>query len=128
MNLLLDSHAFLWFVEDSPQISANALSLIEAPTNDVLLSVASVWELAIKFSRGRLTLPASFDSFISEQLRRNRIGVLDVKLAHAARVATLPHHHRDPFDRMLVAQCLEERIPIISNDRVLDAYGIQRLW
>ncbi len=128
MRFLLDTHTFLWFVWNSPQLSAAARLLIEEPTNEIWLSVASVWEIAIKVSTGKLALTQPLDTFFAEQLARNRIRLLPLELRHAARVSTLPFHHRDPFDRLLVAQSLTDPMPLVSADAVLDAYNIDRRW
>ena len=128
MNLLLDTHSFIWFVEDSPSLSAQARALIEEPTNAVFFSMASMWEMAIKISLGKLHLSQPFDLFIPNQLLLNDITLLDITVNHTLYVATLPFHHRDPFDRLLVAQCLVERMPCVSIDNVFDAYSVQRLW
>ena len=128
MNLLLDTHSFIWFVEDSPSLSAQARALIEEPTNAVFFSMASVWEMAIKVSLGKLHLSQPLDLFIPNQLLLNDITILDITVNHTLRVATLPFHHRDPFDRLLIAQSLVERMPCVGIDSVFDAYSVQRLW
>jgi PIN domain nuclease of toxin-antitoxin system len=128
VNLLLDTHSFIWFVEDNLSLSSHARTLIEEPTNDVFLSIASVWEMAIKVSLGKLDLSQPFDLFIPNQLLLNDITLLDITVSHTLRVATLPFHHRDPFDRLLIAQSLVEGMPLISIDSVFDAYGMNRLW
>jgi PIN domain nuclease of toxin-antitoxin system len=128
MNLLLDTHAFLWFIANDPRLSSQAQSLIEAPANRRLLSMASLWEMAIKVSLGKLTLAQSFDQFIPRQLQLNQIEVLAIELPHVAAVAAMPFHHRDPFDRLLAAQCQIEGLPIVSADPVFDAYAIRRVW
>jgi PIN domain nuclease of toxin-antitoxin system len=102
--------------------------LIEEPTNEVFLSIASVWEMAIKASLGKLDLSQPFDLFIPNQLLLNDMTLLDITVSHTLRVATLPFHHRDPFDRLLIAQSLVEGMPIISVDGILDAYNVNRLW
>jgi PIN domain nuclease of toxin-antitoxin system len=128
MRLLLDTHAFLWFISGDEHLSAQARGLIEDETNDVVLSVASRWEMAIKVSLGKLNLSSPFESLIPEQLASNAIDVLPIIFAHTARVAMLPFHHRDPFDRLLIAQSLVERMPLVSNEALFDAYGVQRVW
>jgi PIN domain nuclease of toxin-antitoxin system len=128
VNLLLDTHSFIWFVEDNPSLSSHARRLIEEPTNDVFLSIASVWEMAIKVSLGKLDLSQPFDLFIPNQLLLNDITLLDITVSHTLRVATLPFHHRDPFDRLLIAQSLVEGMPLISIDSIFDAYSVNRLW
>jgi len=128
MQLLLDTHSFLWFSNASPQLSAGALELIEEPANDIFLSIVSPWETGIKISTGKLTLNRSVDKFFEERMQASGIILLPIKLHHIAHISTLPFHHRDPFDRILVAQSLTENIPLVSADAALDAYGIVRLW
>lgn len=128
MKILLDTHAFLWFIDDHPRLSSHAQSLIEDGANDALLSIASVWEMAIKMSLGKLTLRDSLGEFVPEQLRINGIDLLPITVPHAAVVATLPPHHRDPFDRLLIAQSIQEGIPLVSADVSFDDYPITRLW
>ncbi|MBE0689922.1 MAG: type II toxin-antitoxin system VapC family toxin [Anaerolineae bacterium] len=128
MNYLLDTHTFLWFINDEPALSATAKALIVDLDNVVYISVASLWEMAIKVSLGRLVVPLPFADFIGDQLVKNSITLLDIKLEHVGIVATLPFHHRDPFDRLIVAQSQSENLPIIGKDELLDAYGIQRHW
>lgn len=128
MRLLLDTHAFLWFIWNDPQLSPTARSLIEDPPNALLLSAASAWEIAIKVSTSKLSVGQDVDLFLRDQLTRNRIEILSFTLDHIGRVAQLPFHHKDPFDRMIVSQALTENIPLVSADAVLDGYVIQRLW
>jgi PIN domain nuclease of toxin-antitoxin system len=128
MKLLLDTHAFLWFVMGSANLSGNARAFIEDISNENLLSIASLWEMAIKVSLGKLTLSAPFDQLIPEQLNLNGIGLLHIEIDHVSLLATLPFHHRDPFDRLLIAQAISEKIPVVSIDSAFDAYGITRLW
>ncbi|HWP47021.1 MAG TPA: type II toxin-antitoxin system VapC family toxin [Candidatus Limnocylindrales bacterium] len=128
MKLLLDTHTFLGFIGGDERLSPTARTLIEDLTNDVYLSVASLWEMAIKISLGRLQLAQSFKTFIPHQPSLNRIGLLDIMISHTAKVAALPFHHRDPFDRLLVAQAQIEQMSLVSSDAVFDAYEITRLW
>lgn len=128
MRLLLDTHTFLWFVMGSPSLSAGARGLIEDEANESFLSVASLWEMAIKVSIGKLTLEAPFDILIPQQLGLNGIELPNVTVEHAAIVARLPFHHRDPFDRLLSAQALAEQMPLVSFDTAFDAYSLTRLW
>jgi len=128
MRLLFDTHIFLWFVYGDAQLNARARAFIEDPVNTCFLSMASIWETAIKVSTGKLTLAQPVDVFFAEQTQRNGISLLPIELAHATRVATLPFHHHDPFDRLLVAQSLTENMPLLSADAVLDAYSIVRYW
>lgn len=128
MKLLLDTHTFLWFIMGSLNLSANARTLIEDGTNEKFFSVASLWEMAIKLSIGQLTLAAPFDVLIPQQLSLNGVELLNIKTDHVAVVATLPFHHRDPFDRLLIAQAMVEKMAIVSIDTAFDAYPITRLW
>lgn len=128
MKLLLDTHSFLWFVGGDARLTPTARTLIEDGMNDVFLSVASLWEMAIKISLGRLQLAQAFETFIPQQVSLNRIEVLGITISHTAKVATLSFHHRDPFDRLLIAQALVAQMPIVSRDPEFDAYDITRLW
>jgi PIN domain nuclease of toxin-antitoxin system len=127
MRLLLDTHTFLWFIDDNPRLSSTAKSLLESD-NDLLLSTASLWEIALKLSIGKLSLPRPFEPFVRQQLSVNAIDILQIDTAHLSVVATLPFHHRDPFDRLLVAQAMVEQLPIVSADEAFNAYSIERLW
>lgn len=128
MNLLLDTHTLLWFGLNDTRLSDRARSLICDSTNQPLVSPASYWEIAIKISLGKYRLSQDLASFVKEQIAANRLDILAIAPEHAAVVATLPFHHRDPFDRMLIAQAIHERIPLISSDAILDKYPITRLW
>ncbi len=128
MKLLLDTHAFLWFVLNDAALSPMARDLIIDPLNDILLSPASHWEIAIKISIGKYQIPGSFASWINTQIQTNEFDILPIAIAHTAALTTLPFHHKDPFDRLLIAQSLVEKIPIISTDVVFDSYGIARFW
>jgi PIN domain nuclease of toxin-antitoxin system len=131
MRLLLDTHTFLWFVADDPQLSTKARELIEDPANQRLLSTASHWEMAIKKSLGKLALADPFHVFLPRELATNQIDLLPIELRHSIQVAILPYPangHRDPFDRLIVAQAIVESLPILSADTKFDAYPVTRLW
>lgn len=128
MRLLLDTHAFLWWVWDAPELSARARKAIADPESECLLSLASCWEIAIKLSIGKLALAKPVERFIPEQVAANGFRQLEIDFRHIARVAALPFHHRDPFDRLLTAQAMEENLPIVSADPVFKKYGIKRIW
>lgn len=128
MNILLDTHAFLWFIAGSNELSEKARELIEDENNRVFLSAASLWEMAIKVSLEKLTLSEPFETLIPEQLALNGVEILGITVAHTTQVAILPFHHRDPFDRLIIAQALEEQIPVISADDTFDKYGVTRIW
>lgn len=127
-RFLLDTHAFLWWANASPNMSRRARSLIQDSTNALLVSHASAWEMAIKASSGKLRLPGSVSEFFPAQLSANGFDAMEIRFAHVALVGTLPFHHRDPFDRLVIAQALTEKVPIISNDAVFERYGVKRLW
>ncbi|MBY0513488.1 MAG: type II toxin-antitoxin system VapC family toxin [Gemmataceae bacterium] len=128
MRALLDTHAFLWFVLDDPQLSGAAKALVEDPANDVEVSPASYWEIAIKIRLGKYTLPQPYQTFMETQLVVNDFRILHVEPKHTALLTTLDLHHKDPFDRLLIAQAVAEQIPIVSGDVVFDQYPVRRLW
>jgi PIN domain nuclease of toxin-antitoxin system len=128
MRLLLDTHAFLWWVSADRRLSRRARGAIANARNQCLVSVASGWEIAIKVSLGKLRIDAALDRFLPEQLAANGFQALAIELKHAARVARLPFHHRDPFDRLLVAQAVEEELSIVTSDPVFAHYGVKRVW
>lgn len=128
MRLLLDTHTFLWFVLDDPQLSVKADALISDPNNEVEISPASSWEIAIKISLGKYTLAEPYAVFMEREIAANHFRILHIEPKHTAVVSALPFRHRDPFDRLLVAQAMAEQIAIVSGDAALDTYGIVRLW
>jgi len=128
MRILLDTHTFLWWITDDQRLSSHSIELISDGNNELLFSAASGWEIAIKAGLGRLDIPEPLDRFVSEQLSRNHIGVLPVQLSHALHVFTLPQAHRDPFDRLLVAQAQVEGLSILSSDKRLSDYDVDVLW
>ncbi|MGM3306395.1 type II toxin-antitoxin system VapC family toxin [Anabaena sp. WFMT] len=123
---LLDTHTLLWFTMGDPRINPNLRLQIE--NNDNLLSIASIWEIAIKHSISKLKLALGFDDFVEHQIIDNGIIIKTIEQKHISVVAQLLLHHRDPFDRILIAQAIVENIPIISVDNKFDAYPIKRLW
>jgi PIN domain nuclease of toxin-antitoxin system len=128
MNLLLDTHAFLWFIDGNVKLSQRARELIEDQGNAKLISVASLWEMGIKISLGRLDLTRPFEELIPKQIQSNGFGLLPLRIPHIAKVISLPFHHRDPFDRIIVSQCMAEDLSLVSVDPVFDKYSIRRLW
>jgi PIN domain nuclease of toxin-antitoxin system len=130
VNLLLDTHTFLWLVVGSPNLSAAAQVAIADPANELFLSVASVWELAIKVSspKQRLQLTDPLDLYIAKWTAAYQLKLLPVQSAHALRVVGLPNHHRDPFDRILIAQALVEGMTLVSGDGKFAAYAVPILW
>ena len=127
-TLLLDTHAFLWFVSGSKHLSARARSAIEHPDATRYVSAASAWELAIKRQQGKLPESARFTPSLSAYLRRRGFTELPISAAHAEAAGALPLHHRDPFDRLLIAQARLEALELVTNETLFDAYGIRRLW
>jgi PIN domain nuclease of toxin-antitoxin system len=128
VNLLLDAHALLWFLDDDPLLSGTAKKLIEDPSNHKFVSVASCWEIAIKVGLKKLDLGEPATTFLPRELTANHFDLLKIELRHATFVEMLPPHHKDPFDRLLVAQAIIEAMPIVSVDVALDPYGVTRLW
>jgi len=126
-RILLDTHALLWFVANDSALSGTARTLIET-ADDVFVSVASAWETAIKVHLGKLTVDApSAEAFFDEQMRTNGFTYLPIAPAHVFRAASLPLHHRDPFDRMLIAQALVEGLPLVTHDD-FRSYGVAATW
>jgi PIN domain nuclease of toxin-antitoxin system len=128
VRYLLDTHAFLWFITDDPRLGAKARQIISTGTNEILLSDVTPWEIAIKVGLGRLLLGGPFATYIPREITRNAFQRMPISLDHTALLTTMPHHHRDPFDRMLIAQATVDRLPILSADTAFDAYGVTRLW
>jgi PIN domain nuclease of toxin-antitoxin system len=128
VRLLLDTHAFLWWVADAPALSARARRAIAARANECLLSAASCWEMAIKVSIGKLELDGTVERFVPHHLSINGFQELPVEIRHAAAVSRLPFHHRDPFDRLLVSQALDEDLTVVSADPIFARYGVKRVW
>jgi len=128
MRILLDTHAFLWFASDDPKLPNSAKIFIENVNNERLISMASIWELALKVSIGKLKIKKLFPDLIPNQLKINDIDLLPIELSHLNKIVNLPFYHRDPFDRLIIAQSLIEQIPIISKEKLFDKYGINKLW
>jgi PIN domain nuclease of toxin-antitoxin system len=128
MRALIDTSTFLWFISDSDKLSRNARRFIADMENDLVLSVASLWEIAIKTSLGKLELLLPFSRLIPEQLEQNVITVLPIGVSHLSGIIDLPFHHRDPFDRLIIAQSLAEQLPVITKDAAFSQYPIQLIW
>lgn len=128
MRLLLDTHSLLWFALNASQLSSRALSLIMDPANEKFVSPASYWEIAIKIGLNKYALNRPYEDFMREAIDKNGFGYLHIEPRHTAPLTTMPHHHKDPFDRLLIAQALVEGIPIVSADPQFDLYGVTRLW
>ena len=128
MNAILDTHAFLWAVTDDRRLSAAARAVISDGVNQVFLSAASMWEIVIKAGAGRLYLEGGPARFLEQEIRRNRLSPLPIQAAHVLRVASLPAIHKDPFDRLLIAQAQVENLPLISSDPEIARYPVQVIW
>jgi len=125
VKLLLDSHAYLWWLEDDSRLSAEAGRTIADPTNVVFVSAATIWELEIKRALGRLEVE---DSDLVAEIAANEFGELPVRAAHAAAAARLPAHHSDPFDRMLIAQAHSEGLVCVTTNPLFEQYGVATVW
>jgi len=128
MRFLLDTHIWLWMIAEPRRFSAGTTALLEDPANQLLLSVASSWEIAIKVSLGRLSLPSSPAKYVSAQIEKTGVTPLSIEHSHALRVATLKPHHRDPFDRLLIAQAELEDATMLTADRQFAPYSIAIHW
>ena len=127
-RLLIDTHTFLWWAADSPELSNTARQAISDSRNECFLSVASCWEMSIKASLGKLRLTKPLERFVQDLLTENGFRLLSIYLRHAAKVETLPFHHRDPFDRLLLAQAITEKLTIVSADSMFSSYDVKLLW
>jgi PIN domain nuclease of toxin-antitoxin system len=128
MRVLVDTHVFLWWVEGDRTLPAKARAALANQENECLISLVSAWELAIKASLGKLKLALPVKRYIVENVAANGFRMLDTKIAHVARVETLAAHHGDPFDRLLIAQALEEDLQVITADPIFRRYGVKRIW
>lgn len=128
MKVLLDTHTFLWWITDDPQLSPRARKIISDGENELFLSAASGWEIAIKAKLKRLKLPGEVERFIAEQLALNAIESLPVEMSHALHVYAISDHHRDPFDHLLVAQAKLENLHFLTADQQMSKYGVKILW
>ena len=127
MKILIDTHIFLWAITDDPRLSSTHRAFYLDPANDLYLSVASIWEMLIKTGLGKLSLPAPAADYIVKQMEKNRLLLLTIRVSHLAVLERLPPVHRDPFDRMMVAQARAESIPLLSADSNLRKYDVEIL-
>jgi PIN domain nuclease of toxin-antitoxin system len=126
--VLLDTHAFLWFVFDDPRLSEVAAKAIADPEHEKVVSIASLWEIAIKTSLGKLELGMSLERFFATEIEGRELRILAISSAHLLRAAALPFHHRDPFDRLVIAQAEVEHLPIVTSDANFALYGATIVW
>ncbi len=128
MNLLLDSHVFIWSYDEQHKLSSTALQAMSNTTNTLFLSVASVWEIQIKIMLGKLNLQDSLADVIAEQQKINGLQILPIQLSHALYLENLPPHHKDPFDRLLISQAIVENVTLVSSDANFAKYQVNLLW
>ena len=128
MRVLIDTHVFLWWVEGDRPLPARARAALAEQDNECLFSLASMWELAIKAGLGKLKLAVPVQRYVVENVVANNFRLLEIRVPHLGRVQSLPGHHGDPFDRLLIAQALEEDLPVVSADPVFRKYGVKRIW
>jgi PIN domain nuclease of toxin-antitoxin system len=128
MRVLVDSHTLLWSSDDPAKVPAPAMSVLQNPANELLISAATIWEVAIKVALGRLPLSLPYRQWMDKAIADQGLIILAVTLDHTERLISLPFHHRDPFDRLLISQALSEGTPLVSGDAVFDAYGVKRIW
>lgn len=128
MRVLLDTHAFIWWDDEVNKLSARALAVCQDTNNTLLLSMASVWEMQIKTQLGKLQFTIPLQDKIYEQQRTNFLRILSIELGHVFKLDSLPHHHRDPFDRLMIAQAIGENIPIVTHDPAFAHYPTQIIW
>jgi PIN domain nuclease of toxin-antitoxin system len=128
VRALLDSHAFIWWVLDAPNLSERCRAIVRDVSNDIVVSVASAYEIAYKAEQGRLALPEPAAQYVRDRLAANAFDSLTIQLSHALRAATLPRIHRDPFDRILVAQAQIESMPVLTADPAIARYDVETIW
>ncbi|OIO69375.1 MAG: PIN domain nuclease [Zetaproteobacteria bacterium CG_4_9_14_3_um_filter_49_83] len=128
MKVLLDTHVFIWLLEDAPQLSQRARDTFTNPDNELFFSAASYWEICIKISLGKLELASDWGKIVHRELAHNNIGWLAIEPEHMQGILSLPMHHRDPFDRLLIAQAACESMSILSADQHFSSYDIPVIW
>lgn len=128
MKVLLDTQALLWIVTQDSRLSATARDIYLDSENEIMLSMASVWELALKISLNKLTINESLPEFIQNHVKANDIKILTIELPHILALEKLPWHHRNPFDRIIISQSINDNIPILSANEELDLYPVTRIW
>jgi len=128
MKYLIDTHTFLWIIEDNKNLTEKVRTIYIDNSNEIFLSVASIWEMAIKISLNKLSIRGQLVKFIDRHAIENNIRLLSIQPHHIFSIEKLPFHHRDPFDRLLLSQCLQEKMHLLSKDKEFDKYGINRIW
>ena len=128
MKALLDTHTFLWWVADDSRLSNTVRDMIADPNNTLLFSAASAWEIVIKHNTGKLILPEKPELYIPSRLAANQFESLAIQMSHVLQIANLPDYHRDPFDRILIAQSQVEQVPILTIDNLIIQYPVTTIW
>lgn len=128
MRVLIDTHVFLWWVEGDRALPAKARAALADQDNECLFSLVSAWELAIKAGLGKLKLAIPVRRYVTEHVAAYGFRMLDIRMPHIGRIESLPPHHGDPFDRLLIAQALEEKLPVVTADPIFRDYGVKRIW
>lgn len=128
MKVLIDTHVFIWWTSDQTNLSPYVSNLLTDANTKAILSIASIWEMQIKSSLGKLTFKTALQELIEDEVKRNQIKLLPIDLSHIYALSNLPNHHKDPFDRLLIAQAINEGLTIVSIDEKFDSYNVERLW
>lgn len=128
MKVLIDTHVFIWWTSDQMKLSAYVYNLLTDASTEAILSIASIWEMQIKLSLGKLTFKTALPELVENEVKRNQIKLLPINLTHIYALSNLPNHHRDPFDRLLIAQAMNEKLALVSIDEKFDSYDVERLW
>lgn len=128
MDILLDTNIFLWIISDDTRLTQEVIDVYLDPKNRFLLSLASVWEMFIKVSNGKLSMPSPPESFLQDQILENGITLLPIRYSHTAHFIKLADHHKDPFDRLIICQALVEKLPVLSSDKIFTKYGVENLF
>jgi PIN domain nuclease of toxin-antitoxin system len=128
MRVLIDTHVFIWWTSEVKKLSPQVYDLLSDSTTEAYLSIVSIWEMQIKFSLGKLQLKSTLSELVDDEINCNRIELLPLSLSHTYALSNLPAYHRDPFDRLLIAQSIDADLQIVSIDEKFDAYGVNRLW
>jgi PIN domain nuclease of toxin-antitoxin system len=128
MRVLLDSHTLIWAGDDPDKVPAPAMGVMQDPANELLISAATIWEMAIKVAVGKLPLSLPYRRWLDKAVADQGLSILPITLDHTEYLVSMPSHHRDPFDRLIAAQAIVEGAPLVSADTIFDAYGVNRIW
>lgn len=124
----MDTHAFIWLIEDNENLTQKIKKIYLDNSNEVYLSIASIWEMVIKISLNKLSLEGKLSTLVEKHAVGNNVKLLSIQPSHVISVTNLPFHHKDPFDRLLISQCLQEKLNFLSKDKTFDLYGVKRIW